>query len=199
VALAARGGVALAPAGVAGHHAIDPLSGRSLGTVVSADEAGYKGFSRRLAMIALVGADGAPTQAVATAIITRRLPVLAVVPRLDGAAVGLVVREHTMQRTVRALHEALLAPASVAVAETPASRSWPGERPAPCRGPRRHRVVGQKLVRLLDGHPGRVGGDDCSERSVGRPYGAAVHWLDEAPPPAATLQMVVAPSLPPLR
>ena len=53
-------------------------------------------------------------------------------------------------------------------------------------------TVGQKFVRLLDGHPMfRVAELVASERSAGRAYAEAVAWKQETPLPAAVATMVV--------
>lgn len=67
-----------------------------------------------LAVAALIGRGGEADDAVRAALRARRLPVLALAPRLDGAALGVVVREHHLRRTVKALHDALLAGHSAA-------------------------------------------------------------------------------------
>ncbi len=55
-------------------------------------------------------------------------------------------------------------------------------------------VVGQRLVRRLDGHPWfELVAVAASPRSVGRPYGEAARWLlPGAPPPAAAAMTLVA-------
>lgn len=53
-------------------------------------------------------------------------------------------------------------------------------------------AVGQKLVRLLADHPWfEISSLVASERSAGRPYGKAVHWLEAVPLPAAIAQREV--------
>lgn len=60
-------------------------------------------------------------------------------------------------------------------------------------------TVGQKFVRLLDGHPWfEVVAVAASERSAGRPYADVVRWRETTPLPDAVARMVVAPSEPPL-
>ncbi|HPS77729.1 MAG TPA: aspartate-semialdehyde dehydrogenase [Thermoanaerobaculaceae bacterium] len=58
-------------------------------------------------------------------------------------------------------------------------------------------TVGQKLVRRLQGHPWfdltRL---MASERSAGRPYGEAVHWLEPEPLPPHVAAMPVEPAEP---
>ncbi len=52
--------------------------------------------------------------------------------------------------------------------------------------------VGQKLVRLLDGHPWfELAAVTASERSMGRRYTNAVHWLEPTPPPESAADLVV--------
>jgi len=54
-------------------------------------------------------------------------------------------------------------------------------------------VVGQKIVSRLAGHPWfELVHVAASERSAGRCYGAAVHWLDERPLPQAAAGLPVA-------
>ncbi len=51
-------------------------------------------------------------------------------------------------------------------------------------------VVGQRLVRRLDGHPWfELVAVAASPRSVGRPYGQAVHWLLPGAPPSAAAKL----------
>jgi len=60
-------------------------------------------------------------------------------------------------------------------------------------------TVGQKFIRLLDGHPWfEVAAVAASERSAGRPYADVVRWRETTPIPDAVATMVVAPSAPPL-
>jgi aspartate-semialdehyde dehydrogenase len=57
--------------------------------------------------------------------------------------------------------------------------------------------VGQRFVQLLDRHPWfEVHTLTGSDRSVGRPYGEACHWVLPEPMPAWARQMVLEPSLP---
>jgi aspartate-semialdehyde dehydrogenase len=57
--------------------------------------------------------------------------------------------------------------------------------------------VGQRFVQLLDNHPWFVVSSlTGSDRSVGRPYGEACHWVLPEPMPAWARQMVVEPTLP---
>ncbi len=59
--------------------------------------------------------------------------------------------------------------------------------------------VGQRFVALLTEHPWfEVVALTASERSAGRPYGDAVHWLQETPLPAAIAAMQVLPTAEPL-
>lgn len=52
--------------------------------------------------------------------------------------------------------------------------------------------VGQKFVQMLDKHPWfQIAALCASERSVGRPYGAAVNWLMSTPLPPHIAQMTV--------
>lgn len=54
--------------------------------------------------------------------------------------------------------------------------------------------VGQKLVRLLDGHPWfELTAVAASARSAGQPYGEAVHWLEPVPLPPAAAGLQVQP------
>lgn len=58
-------------------------------------------------------------------------------------------------------------------------------------------TVGQKLVRLLQGHPWfELTRLMASERSAGRPYGKAVHWLEPEPLPPHLAAMPVEPAEP---
>ncbi len=60
-------------------------------------------------------------------------------------------------------------------------------------------TVGQKLVALLADHPWfEVTAVAASERSVGKRYREATHWLEPAPMPEATADLRVAPAQPPL-
>jgi aspartate-semialdehyde dehydrogenase len=57
--------------------------------------------------------------------------------------------------------------------------------------------VGQRFVQLLDNHPWfEVSTLTGSDRSVGRLYGEACHWVLPEPMPAWARQMVVEPTLP---
>jgi aspartate-semialdehyde dehydrogenase len=57
--------------------------------------------------------------------------------------------------------------------------------------------VGQRFVQLLDGHPWfEVVALTGSDRTIGRPYGEACHWVLPEPMPAWARPMVVEPSLP---
>ena len=57
--------------------------------------------------------------------------------------------------------------------------------------------VGQRFVQLLDNHPWfEVTTLTGSDRSIGRPYGEACHWVLPEPMPAWARQMVVEPTLP---
>jgi aspartate kinase len=104
VAVSGRPGVTLPPAaGRAAMPAIDPDDGRSVASALDESTAG------ELAMVAVVGGGGAWTGPLRAAIRAARLPVLAVVPRLNGAAVGLVVRTYHLRRTVKVLHDVLIA------------------------------------------------------------------------------------------
>lgn len=59
--------------------------------------------------------------------------------------------------------------------------------------------VGQKLVRLLDEHPWfEIGAVAASERSVGRRYADAVHWLEPVSIPPAVADLEVVAATPPL-
>ena len=59
--------------------------------------------------------------------------------------------------------------------------------------------VGQRFVALLARHPWfEIAALTASERSAGRPYGEAVHWMQEEPLPAAVARMPVLPTAPPL-
>ncbi|MEX2530744.1 MAG: aspartate-semialdehyde dehydrogenase [Gemmatimonadota bacterium] len=52
--------------------------------------------------------------------------------------------------------------------------------------------VGQRMVRLLDGHPWfRVAFLGASSRSAGRPYREAVHWVQDGPIPGEVAEMEV--------
>jgi len=56
--------------------------------------------------------------------------------------------------------------------------------------------VGQRFVQLLDGHPWfEVAALTGSDRSIGRTYGEACHWVLPEPMPAWARQMVVEPTL----
>lgn len=58
-------------------------------------------------------------------------------------------------------------------------------------------LVGQRLVRALDGHPWfAVGGLGASERSAGRQYGDAARWALPGDPPAGIAGEVVRPCAP---
>lgn len=60
-------------------------------------------------------------------------------------------------------------------------------------------AVGQKLVTLLDGHPWlEVTSVAASQRSTGRTYGEAVHWLEATPLPAEIAALPVVAAEPPL-
>ncbi len=60
-------------------------------------------------------------------------------------------------------------------------------------------AVGQKLVRLLSGHPWfRVNALSASERSAGRSYGEAVRWLEPDAMPGWASEMEVRPPSPDL-
>lgn len=60
-------------------------------------------------------------------------------------------------------------------------------------------AVGQRFVNLLAGHPWfRLDVLAASERSVGRPYREAVHWVQESPIPAEVADRVVQGCEPPL-
>jgi aspartate-semialdehyde dehydrogenase len=55
-------------------------------------------------------------------------------------------------------------------------------------------TVGQRFIQLLDGHPWfEVTALAASDRSAGRPYAEACHWLLSAPMPAAVRDLVVQP------
>jgi len=55
-------------------------------------------------------------------------------------------------------------------------------------------TVGQKLVRRLSDHPWfELTVVAASQRSAGRPYGEAVHWLEPCPIPPAAAAMAVCP------
>ncbi len=57
--------------------------------------------------------------------------------------------------------------------------------------------VGQRFVQLLDRHPWfEVVGLTGSDRSIGRPYGEACHWVISEPMPAWASQMTVLPTTP---
>jgi aspartate-semialdehyde dehydrogenase len=57
--------------------------------------------------------------------------------------------------------------------------------------------VGQRFVQLLDNHPWfEVVGLTGSDRTIGRPYGEACHWVLPEPMPAWAGAMIVQPSLP---
>ncbi len=57
--------------------------------------------------------------------------------------------------------------------------------------------VGQRFVRLLDGHPWfEVAGLTGSDRSVGQPYGEACHWILTDPMPEWARRMTVLPTTP---
>lgn len=54
--------------------------------------------------------------------------------------------------------------------------------------------VGQRFVELLDGHPWfRVAAVSASERSTGRAYREAVHWVQETPLPESVATLDVVP------
>jgi aspartate-semialdehyde dehydrogenase len=60
-------------------------------------------------------------------------------------------------------------------------------------------AVGQKLVTLLAGHPWlELTALAASQRSAGRSYGEAVHWLEAAPLPAEVAALPVLAAEPPL-
>jgi len=57
--------------------------------------------------------------------------------------------------------------------------------------------VGQRFISLLDNHPMfKVVALAASDRSVGRPYASACHWVLSDPMPAWARDMVVVPCLP---
>lgn len=57
-------------------------------------------------------------------------------------------------------------------------------------------TVGQRMVRLLEGHPWlRVAYVAASDRSAGRPYREAVRWLQDAPIPEDVANLEVMPTL----
>lgn len=61
-------------------------------------------------------------------------------------------------------------------------------------------AVGQKFIRLLDGHPRfRVNEVVASDKSAGRPYGEVSRWLEETPLPAPVAKLSVAGVGDPLR
>jgi len=106
-----------------------PLETYSGGTVLLGEEdAGRAGAALPadprlrdgLAVAVLIGRGGEPDAALRSVLRTRRLPVLALAPRLDGVGLGVVVREHHLRRTVKALHDELLAVDAAATAPTPA-------------------------------------------------------------------------------
>ncbi|MBN1643146.1 MAG: aspartate-semialdehyde dehydrogenase [Anaerolineae bacterium] len=58
-------------------------------------------------------------------------------------------------------------------------------------------AVGQRFIQLLDDHPWfEVAALAASDRSVGRTYGEACHWLLATPMPARVRDMVVQPTAP---
>ncbi len=60
-------------------------------------------------------------------------------------------------------------------------------------------AVGQTFIRLLEGHPWfRITALAASERSAGRPYREAAHWLGEAPIPPRLAAMPVQEARPEL-
>lgn len=69
-----------------------------------------------LAVAVLIGRGGEPDAALRAVLRRRRLPVLALAPRIDGVGLGVVVREHHLRRTVKALHDELLAVDAAATA-----------------------------------------------------------------------------------
>lgn len=53
-------------------------------------------------------------------------------------------------------------------------------------------AVGQKFIRLLDGHPWfRTAAVGASERSAGKPYRRAAHWIEETEMPAGAADLEV--------
>jgi aspartate-semialdehyde dehydrogenase len=57
--------------------------------------------------------------------------------------------------------------------------------------------VGQRFVQLLADHPWfEITALAASERSVGKPYGEACHWMQSVPMPEAVRDMVVQPTAP---
>ncbi len=60
-------------------------------------------------------------------------------------------------------------------------------------------TVGQKFVRLLDGHPWfEIVAVAASEQSVGRPYGDLVRWREPGPVPESVASLVIQRCAPPL-
>ena len=58
--------------------------------------------------------------------------------------------------------------------------------------------VGQRFVALLAGHPWfELAAVAASERSAGKRYGEAVHWLQAAPPPPGIAGMILGRCVPP--
>lgn len=55
-------------------------------------------------------------------------------------------------------------------------------------------AVGQRFIELLEGHPWfEVAELVASERSAGKPYGQAAHWILDGQPPSHIAEMIVKP------
>jgi aspartate-semialdehyde dehydrogenase len=60
-------------------------------------------------------------------------------------------------------------------------------------------AVGQRMIQLLANHPWfEISALTGSERTIGQPYGACVHWLFADAPPPAIMNMIIQPSERPL-
>jgi len=102
----------------------------------------------------------------------------------------------------RALAGAAAAAAAAAAAPGAARADGAGAAAAPYAPRKKFRVgvlgatgaVGQRFVQALDAHPWfELVSLGASERSVGKPYGTAAHWLvSPSPPPRVAAQTVVA-------
>lgn len=100
VAISGLAGVAVTSGDGVGTAVLDGEDGSPRGTLVRAAGKGA------LAVVAVVG--GGWSGELAAAVRALRLPVLGVVPELEPGAAGLVVREHYLRRTVKALHDTLI-------------------------------------------------------------------------------------------
>jgi len=106
VAVSGRGGVVLRASGSGGRTVLDPGDGRPAGVMMDSGEGGSL-VELPLAAVALIGGLG-PAGA-RELVRSLRLPVLGIVPGLAPGATGLIVRERFLRRTVKHLHDALIA------------------------------------------------------------------------------------------